>query len=555
MRDQTYYDFVRHDPCEACGSKDNKAVYGDGHSYCFGCKAEEDGEPTKDSEDSEVDEGSVLTEAAFLSTHPKSLGKRRLRLSTSEKYGYGVGDCRGEGVQVAPYYNSKGRLVAQKVRTPGKDFFVIGSMKDAMLFGQQNWSKTTGRMVVITEGELDAMSAAQAQSVDCRWPVVSVPLGSAGAKKAVAAQLDWLSGFERIVLLFDNDEPGQEAALECAEILPPGTACIASMPLKDASDMLQADRGDEIKQAIWGAKPWRPDGVMTAREVIEEMDEEPPVSVPYPYEELQSRTRGQRDAEIIVVCGGTGSGKTTLVHEVASHTMHGGERVAYVGLEEPVARVLTGFASLAANEPLHLREDPVTHDELVEHLGTNIDNLYLYNSKGVVAVAPILSKIRYLVVALGCRTVVLDHITIMMAGSDAGQDERTKLDSLCTKLAQLCRELSFRLIVISHLKRPGQGKGFEEGRRPTLADLRGSSMIEALADVVIGIARDQQAETDEERCAVDIHLLKCRFTGLTGPAGHATYNRKTGRLKEAEAPGSTFQFDESEKGETTEREF
>ena len=30
--------FIHHAPCERCGSKDNVAVYADGHGYCFSCK-------------------------------------------------------------------------------------------------------------------------------------------------------------------------------------------------------------------------------------------------------------------------------------------------------------------------------------------------------------------------------------------------------------------------------------------------------------------------------------------------------------------------------------
>ena len=30
--------FIRHAPCNNCGSKDNVSVYADGHAYCFGCK-------------------------------------------------------------------------------------------------------------------------------------------------------------------------------------------------------------------------------------------------------------------------------------------------------------------------------------------------------------------------------------------------------------------------------------------------------------------------------------------------------------------------------------
>ncbi|NDG64497.1 MAG: hypothetical protein EBY29_13695, partial [Planctomycetes bacterium] len=30
--------FLRHEPCPACGSKNNLARYSDGHGFCFGCK-------------------------------------------------------------------------------------------------------------------------------------------------------------------------------------------------------------------------------------------------------------------------------------------------------------------------------------------------------------------------------------------------------------------------------------------------------------------------------------------------------------------------------------
>lgn len=30
-------EFIKHIPCEACGSKDNAGLYTDGHTHCFGC--------------------------------------------------------------------------------------------------------------------------------------------------------------------------------------------------------------------------------------------------------------------------------------------------------------------------------------------------------------------------------------------------------------------------------------------------------------------------------------------------------------------------------------
>lgn len=31
-------DFLRHEPCELCGSSDGKAIYSDGSTYCFVCE-------------------------------------------------------------------------------------------------------------------------------------------------------------------------------------------------------------------------------------------------------------------------------------------------------------------------------------------------------------------------------------------------------------------------------------------------------------------------------------------------------------------------------------
>ena len=36
--------FLRHIPCDVCGSRDNAALYDDGHTFCFGCEAFTNGE-------------------------------------------------------------------------------------------------------------------------------------------------------------------------------------------------------------------------------------------------------------------------------------------------------------------------------------------------------------------------------------------------------------------------------------------------------------------------------------------------------------------------------
>ena len=51
--------------------------------------------------------------------------------------------------------------------------------------------------------------------------------------------------------MFDQDEPGIEAAEACAALLTPGKAKIAKLPRNDASDCLQANEPAEIVNAMW----------------------------------------------------------------------------------------------------------------------------------------------------------------------------------------------------------------------------------------------------------------------------------------------------------------
>jgi twinkle protein len=148
--------------------------------------------------------------------------KRKLTQDTTKLFGYVIGEHRGTPVQAAPYYDSDGNMVAQKVRFPDKDFTVVGDIKDAMPYGAQLWPRT-GRKIVVTEGEIDCMTMSQVQGN--KWPTVSIacgadapedangnPLQGTKIRKYFAKHKEYFSGFDEVVLMFDNDPPGREAA-------------------------------------------------------------------------------------------------------------------------------------------------------------------------------------------------------------------------------------------------------------------------------------------------------------------------------------------------------
>jgi twinkle protein len=282
-----------------------------------------------------------------------SLQKRGIDIETCQKYKYLCGeDDHGRPVQLATYFDKEGRQVAQKVRYPDKKFRWTGEPQNALLFGQQLWGEG-GRRIVVTEGEIDALSVAQVQGL--KWPVVSVPNGAQGARKDLAKHIEYLETFDEVVLMFDQDESGEEAAAECAELFTPGKCRIAQIPLKDPNEMLLDRRVKALVTACWEAKVFRPDGLVLGADLWDLVSKEPEQGLSYPWECLNAKTYGMRRREIVTWSGGTGTGKSSLVREVAHHLakVHK-EKVGIIALEESVKFAALSQMSISADLPLHL---------------------------------------------------------------------------------------------------------------------------------------------------------------------------------------------------------
>ncbi|MFZ9655739.1 MAG: toprim domain-containing protein, partial [Limnohabitans sp.] len=262
--------FLKHEPCPKCGSRDNAGRYSDGHLHCFGCGHTE--QPPKDNPPPMP----VLSppKAKLLDyISSKALAKRGLTEETCKLFGYGTSTYNGEVVQVATYRDQKGAPVAQHIRYADKRFRWIGETSGVQLWGQHLWRQGhgagTNMFVVVTEGEIDALSVSQVQGN--KFPVVSLPNGAQSARKYLAANHKWLSQFSRIVLCFDNDEPGIAAAEDATAILPLGKVAICRLPRKDANEMLVAGEGDKLRDLLWKATPVRPDGIVNAADLWDEL--------------------------------------------------------------------------------------------------------------------------------------------------------------------------------------------------------------------------------------------------------------------------------------------
>lgn len=536
--------FLYHEPCPKCGSSDACGVFDDGHRYCYSCctyfkPSDGDGEQVS------VEKKKVSKECISLGDlNITNLNARKINQDTCSKFKYMTGEYKGYPCQVANYYDDNGNIVGQKLRFPDKSFAVLGKISNR-LFGSQLWAN--GKKIIITEGEIDCLTVSQLQGN--KWPVVSIPNGAQAAKKAIESNLEYLDKFDEVILMFDMDDPGRKACEDCAKVLPAGKAFIANLPCKDPNECLLSGKGSEVLQAIWNAKPYRPDGIVSGADLYEKCVtdiDDLKDSVEYPWKALQEKTKGARHGELYVFTSGSGMGKSTILRELEYYFgVVRGELCGIVALEESTRKTGLELMSIHLNRRLILCPESADEEARSGAFKATIGNgrFYLYDHFGSLDSGNLLSKLRYMIVSLGCKRIFLDHISIVVSGMDTDEDggERKAIDKLMTNLRSLVEETGATMFVVSHLKRP-EKKGHEEGAQVSLSQLRGSGAIAQLSDMVIGLERNQQGDNPN---VLTLRVLKNRFCGLTGVSGYLKYDPETGRLEDYEE-GVECPFTDSE---------
>ena len=519
---ETESEFKFHAPCNACGSRDNVAVYSDGHGYCFGC-----GEhyPVYSGE-----EKVTVLHGGLISGDFKELKARRLFTETVKKFNYRLGRNSNKPVQIANYYDLNNNVIAQKLRYQDKSFQWLGDSKKTVLFGQNLWAGG-GKILTICEGEVDAMS--MSQLLNNKWAVVSIKSGSQGAKKDIQNSFEWVDSFDSVVFCFDQDQQGKAAAVECAKLFSPNKAKIMTFECKDANEMLIEGKGKNLIQSFWQAKTFTPDGIVCGSDIYDiVVKEDKRKSIPYPFTSLNATTRGMRKNELVTVTAGSGIGKSLFARHVAHNLLKQGERVGYVALEENLQRTALGIMGVELQYPLHLDRKGISEKNFRKAFDSTVGNgnFYLYNHFGSTQSENLISKVRYLARGCECDWIFLDHLSIIVSGIGDG-DERRIIDNTMTALKCLTEETGVGMMLISHLRRPSGDEGFENGKMTNLNSLRGSHAIAQLSDIVIGLERNQQDNLNKH--LTTMRVLKNRYSGECGEAGNLFYHNEKGVLIES----------------------
>ena len=230
-----------------------------------------------------------------------------------------------------------------------------------------------------------------------------------------------------------------------------------------------------------------------------------------------------RQGEITLFTSGTGSGKSTVIKEILFDLVKTHQKkVGLVSLEESIHDTVSKFIKM--NRPGH--DDEKKSFENIFGDG----NIVLLDHQGSVGDSSLIDQIEVMAL-MGCTHIVLDHITIAVSEGTDGLEGNAAVDKVMSDLLKIVKKHNIWLGLVSHLRKSMSGKSFEEGNLSSIDDIKGSGSIKQISFDIVTFARDLVAQDDLANRTIKLRVLKSRFTGLTGDAGSAIYDRASERLE------------------------
>lgn len=521
------YEDIPRQPCPyvSCGSSDAFSYNTEGFGKCHSCDS---GYPSrqemhtwaKDKYPTNKESNYMnVTEFTPKRIEDRSEGEhtplRGIMLGTMKDYNVLTYDDRQE------YIYPSGGIKVRKLSD--KAFYAKDGFKGDELFGMNLFPAGCSKMVTITEGELDALSAAQMLKSQYTNPVVSLP-SATPSKKLWENCKDWLGSFEKIVLSVDNDEAGNALADRMARLFPNKIYRMQHGEYKDANDFLQAGKGADFKNLWWKPVKHTPENILNTADEFLKLYEDTPEHVYYPtgIVALDDKILGLMQGHFTVFKAPTGIGKTELMRYMEYSMLKQGIPIAAWHLEETKLRSLLGLVSYEVGDNLTRRDliDEKEADSLVrEAIGnlTKDENFYQFYLGDGQGTDELIDQIRFFSQACDCKFVFFEPIQDVVVGTSE-ESKEAMLADLSIRLSKLAAELNVGIVTIAHTNENG--------------DPKYCKMIGQRASVIIDLHRDKEADTIEERNTTYLKVEKNRPCSEEGQAGKLAFNLDTFMLRE-----------------------
>ena len=573
--------------CPECmdESMNNRIMYEDGSSHCFKCEINwfPDGAISKagkliqkgDGSSPAIPDNSIEEKKSKeLITNGEycALTKRAITKETCEKFDVQVGLYCGEYVIIFNRYTD-GVLSRQNIATSAGRYWVTGYKTTHLdMFGSNWFDKPSGRHLVIHEARLDAMSSQQVLSHMYHCTALDDGGSIPSLEKWLNQHSKQLMEYESIILNLDNDEVGNKAKHRFLELFPYGNIKIANMPAqyKDANEMLQAGKGEDLKWCIIRAESIKPSNVVTASDLKERALKKVEKGPSWPWKGLTETTHGMRPGSYFLY-GPESTGKTEIVRQIVEHNLTEHQMLSAIfSFEQEPDDTLQRLAGSRIGKRVHVPTVEWTPEELEPHIDYFNEKVFFYEYKGVLKFDDIVRSIYYLALCKRVKFFVLDNLTAMLSWPYVGDkrvSENEYLSHVAITLKQIQKELKIILLLLGHNSNDNMSKNvyvstspknpeaynamtaedtnkainkpgmtWESGRMATLENIYGSGTIKKVMDWVFAIARNRVSEDDMEHRTIRFKFLKTRLASENeGREIKLLYQYDSGQLIEIES--------------------
>ena len=537
--------FIRHEACPKCGSSDGLAIYADdGGAFCFVCSytkpskdfLEKNGygyEYNEELDSMGIEFNSEVHDKIKAETGLDSKGYRGVRTDISKYFGvrYQYSEADGSVVKTLYPCTKNYEISGYKVRNHPKDF--RGSFgetgKDCDLFGQFRF-KTHSGIILVVGSEVDQLSAFQmlkdAQK-DNRFDPVAVvcsSIGETAAAKQIQEQYEWFAGAKKIIVAMDNDEAGRRATEAVVDVLPKGRVHVMNLRYKDPNEYLKNGKSNEFISDFWAAKPYTPEGVKSASEAFDEIEDElnkPRITLPdYMHKMQEMMGGGVIQGRILNIVGDTSGGKSTHVNRMVYHWIYSSPVVpTIVSLEATAGQYLLEMLGVHLEKNLRWVMDD---KELIEWLkseeGQKIKHELCFKEDGTPRFYLIDNRDKSIKeLERQMEKLYQKHVlTDLLRGSkeEHAEDHMDWQRNMNKNGVTICNVL--------HTRKPAQSADGKL-RKVTEFDALGTGSFVQSAAYNIVINRDKLAEDTVVKNTTEVDLPKCRG-GKTGSAGEWYYD-------------------------------
>lgn len=239
--------------------------------------------------------------------------------------------------------------------------------------------------------------------------------------------------------------------------------------------------------------------------------------VPSGFTDLDYKTSGFQNSDLILVAARPGMGKTAFMVNIGQHAaIYKKLPVAIFNLEmskdQLVHRMLCSEAMVDSQKMRTGRLEDDDWKKLARATGPLSEApIYIDDTPGT-SVMEIRAKCRRLKLEKNLGLVVIDYLQLMQ-GRGKTESRQQEISDISRSLKILAKEINVPIIAGSQLSRAPEQRN---DHRPILSDLRESGAIEQDADLVMFLYRDDYYNEDSEKKNVAEVIIAKHRNGSTG---------------------------------------